>query len=653
MAEGATQVGFLVGVERDVDYEMRVDKTLPTDGDLPRKAVFGAASGQVMQRVVWRRFWALMLRVGLPILGGVLGLALVWAALGGGLMPLQVAVLAVLLVAVGFFTWIWRGRPSQYAVWALWDREAGRREAFAAAWSYEQRAQMTEGEARHWQGQAQLLPEALGRLRRDLPLPKLGRLVWVGVGLMGIGLTGGWVAAVTRGPTLNAEMLAAALAEAGRLAKLEVKAEKLAALTEAERKQLEAQLQGAAEALAESAGKTAREVLDALEQRAREAEKMAERLGKGDEAWASPELTDALRRQADTADLGDAVADRRGGEAADEAQALAEKMDSAAAEQEERLKGLFEDLNKASAPEDKERLVGRGVAGAAQGLQAGQKAEASAALREMAEQLREQQGRQQTQQELERLAQQLREAGSQVANAGQAGEAMQALTEPKAQSDQTGQSPGEAQSPPDPQAKGQPQGQMMTQAGGTEQGQETQPPSPSPGAAGQPGQQGPQLSLSEANPQAGQGGDKPENGAPMLLAPVPGQDPSEKPPEMAVFMPGNAPPGGASMGSSSALPPGAGSSEVKGEETETLATGQSALTTAQPTGQGASTLRQVEGGAPRDEAVRQGSAALSVEFMEAQEAAMDEVALPTARREQVRRYFNALRKRLEGGGGEK
>jgi hypothetical protein len=277
----------------------------------------------------------------------------------------------------------------------------------------------------------------------------------------------------------------------------------------------------------------------------------------------------------------------------------------------------------------------------------------------MAEQLREQQGRQQTQQELERLAQQLREAGSQVANAGQAGEAgeageaMQALTEPKAQSGQTGQSQAEAQSPPDPQAKGQPQKQMMTQAGGTEQGQETQPPSPSPGAAGQPGQQGPQLSLSEANPQAGQGGDKPEKGAPMLLAPVPGQDPSEKPPEMAVFMPGNAPPGGASIGSSSALPPGAGTSEVKGEETETLATGQSALTTAQPTGEGASTLRQVEGGAPREEGVSQGSAALSVEFMEAQEAAMDEVALPTARREQVRRYFNALRKRLEGGGGER
>ena len=78
-----------------------------------------------------------------------------------------------------------------------------------------------------------------------------------------------------------------------------------------------------AEELERSEGKTAREVLDALEQRAREAEKMAERLGQKEEAWASESLTEALRKQADTADLGDAVADMRGGEAADEAGALA------------------------------------------------------------------------------------------------------------------------------------------------------------------------------------------------------------------------------------------------------------------------------------------------------------------------------------------
>lgn len=628
---------------------------LPTDGDLPREAVFGAASRAVMRRVVWRRFWALMLRVGLPVLAAILVAAFVWATLGGGLRPLAVGVLAVVLVAGVLLAWTWRGRPSLYAVWALWDREAGRREVFAAAWSYERREVMTEGEARHWQAQARVLPEALGRLSVELPLPRLGRLLWLGAGLGVIGLTGGWVAAVARGPVLNAEMLAAALAEAGRLAKLEVKPEKLVALSEAERQALEAQLKGAAETLEQSAGKTAREVLDALEQRAREAEKMAQRLGQEDEAWASEALTAALRRQADTADLGDAVADRRVGDAAEEAEALAKEMESAEADQEARLKGVFEELNQAATNEDKQRLVGGGVTGAAQAWQAGDKAQASGTLRQMAEQLREQQGRQQTQQELERLAEQLREAGSQVANAGQAGEAMQALTGPDAQQGQAGQPKTEAQGqeqtpPPGQESQGQPPGQRMMQADGSPQGQGQEAQSPPPGAGGQAGQQGPQLSMGPAAPQAGQGGDKPEDGTPMLLAPVPGQDPGEKPPEMAVFMPGIAPSGGANAGSGSGLLPGAGASEAKGEETETLATGKSALTTAQPTGEGASTLRQVEGGAPREEGVQQGSATLSVEFMQAQEAAMDEAALPTARREQVRRYFNALRKRLEGEG---
>jgi hypothetical protein len=117
----------------------------------------------------------------------------------------------------------------RYAGLALWDREAGRREAFAAAWWYEEREGLTAAEAAHWEGQAARLPEAMARYRAELPLPGLGRLAWVA---------------------------------AGKLAGLELKVEKLAALTEAE--------------------------------------------------------------------------------------------------QEERLKGVFDDLNKASAPEDKERLEGGG-----------------------------------------------------------------------------------------------------------------------------------------------------------------------------------------------------------------------------------------------------------------------------------------------------
>lgn len=87
---------------------------------------------------------------------------------------------------------------------------------------------------------------------------------------------------------------------------------------------------------------------------------------------------------------------------------------------------------------------------------------------------------------------------------------------------------------------------------------------------------------------------------------------------------------------------------MKGEETEVLESMKSGMAKAQKTGDGTSTVRKVAGGAPQEEEVTRGRASLSVEFMEAQEAAMDEAAIPAARREQVRRYFNALRMRLEG-----
>jgi hypothetical protein len=597
-----------------------------------------------MRRVVWRRFVALVMRVGFPVAGAMVLGALIGAVLGGGMVAFWVGVVGVMLLGLGMLGWAWWRRPSVYAAWALWDREAGRREAFAAAWWYELREVRTEAEERHLKVQAAELPGALGRLGVEMPVVRVGRLGWVIFGLAMTGVAGWWMDAVRRGPELSAEMVAAARVAAEQLAGMEVKAEKLAGLTEEERKGLEGQIKGAAEALSQSAGKTAREVLDALEQRAREAEKLAERVGAGEEAWASEALTEALRKQADTADLGDAVADRKGGEAADEAEALAGKIEAGGEEQTERLEGVFNEVNAAAVPEDGERLVGSGVSEVAKNLKGGDQAKASEAMRQMAQRLREMQGRQQTQAELERLAQQLREAGSQMANAGAEGEAMQALTEgSQGQSPKGGGQSGKTESA---QGQGGQEGQMAQVSEAPESsgagGQE--------GQAGQAGQQGPQLSLGEGNPNAGKGGEKPEEGTPMLMAPVPGQDAGDKPPEMMVMMPGSSPSNGAIVGAGSGLPPGSAKSEMKGEETAVPESVKSALAKAEKTGEGASSVRQVEGGAPREEGVSQGSAGLSVEFMEAQEAAMDEAALPMARREQVRRYFNALRKRLEGGG---
>ncbi len=595
-----------------------------------------------MGRVVWRRFVALVMRVGFPVAGVMVLGAFIGAVMGGGMVAFWVGLVGVMLLGVGMLGWAWWKRPSVYAAWALWDREAGRREAFAAAWWYESREVRTEAEERHLKAQAAELPGALGRLGVEMPVVRVGRLGWVIFGLGMTGVAGWWMDAVRRGPELSAEMVAAARVAAEQLAGMEVKAEKLAGLTEEERKGLEGQIQGAAEALSQSAGKTAREVLDALEQRAREAEKLAERVGAGEEAWASEALTEALRKQADTADLGDAVADRKGGEAAEEAEALAGKIEAGGEEQTERLEGVFNQVNAAAVPEDGERLVGSGVSEVAKNLKGGERAKASEAMRQMAQRLREMQGRQQTQEELERLAQQLREAGGQMANAGAEGEAMQALNEgSQGQSTKGG---GQSGKPESAEGQGGQEGQMAQVSEAPESGASGQ------GQEGQAGQQGPQLSLGQGNPNAGKGGEKPEEGTPMLMAPVPGQDAGDKPPEMMVMMPGSSPNSGAIVGAGSGLPPGSAKSEMKGEETAVPESVKSAMAKAEKTGEGASSVRQVEGGAPREEGVSQGSAALSVEFMEAQEAAMDEAALPMARREQVRRYFNALRKRLEGEG---
>ncbi len=610
---------------------------------------FDAAGRVTLRRVLWRRWLGLTGRwfwFCLPVLAGLL----VWAVGGGGMRAFWLGVVCCAALAGLSFALVWRQRPSVYAALALWDREAGRREAFAAAWWFEGLPGRTAAETAHWQAEVARLPEALRRLRVDLPLPRWRKLLWLPVALFGIALAGWQAETRARGPELTPEMVDAARARAREIERLQKDAEKLSALSEAEQEALRRQLREAVAELENSDGKTARELMDALEKKARETEKLAERLGADADEWASPELTAALRRQADTADLGDAVADRKATAAAGAADTLAEKLDATADAQEERLREVFENAEREALAEDRERPVGAAVAEGAAALRADQSQEAAAAMRELARQMRDLAGRRQTQEELERLAQQLRDAGSQVANA-QAGENLPALAMQTGQSGEGAQAGSAAtaqpQEPPPEGAAPPESGEGALALASPESGQDA---GRSGGAEGQmKPQDGPQLSLGSRDPNAGQGGEKPDGDAPLLLAPVPpGGAPDDKPPEMAVIMPGNAPGGGAFAGAGSALPPGAGAAEMKGEGTEALDHAKQSLVNASSTGEGASMLRQVEGGAPRDEAAERTGAALTVEFLEAQEAALDESALPAARREQVRRYFNALRKRLEG-----
>ena len=92
---------------------------------------------------------------------------------------------------------------------------------------------------------------------------------------------------------------------------------------------------------------------------------------------------------------------------------------------------------------------------------------------------------------------------------------------------------------------------------------------------------------------------------------------------------------------------GAGKAELKAEASRPQASAGQATVNAQRGQEGAASVRAVEGGARQEQAATAPGARPSVEFLQVEEAALDEAALPPSRREQVRRYFNELRKRFE------
>jgi hypothetical protein len=623
-------------------------KPLPTDHP------FALAAERVRRRVLVRRWLGLLEKsVRWVALAGLLwGLLIVWTGAGWLVGWALAAGMAWLLGALG---WAWRKLPGDYAVWALWDEAAGRREAFAAAWWFEQQGEAAGEAGRlHWQQQRERMAEALPQLAVDLPLPAARWMGWLMGG--GVAVLLSWVSlpAVEREALLTPEMQTVAAEQARRLSSERPNQEALAALAEEDKKRLATLLAEAAAALQNSDEQTVRGVMDALEKRARETEKLGQRLAAEGVDWASPALTEALRQQADTADLGDAVADKAAALAAKAAARLAEQIEGAKdqAEVAERLQEVLAEARAKADAEDAQRLVGGPVLQAGDQMQAQDAAGAADALRRLSESLREVEQRELAQEELQRLAESLREAGAMVANGG-AESAMQALagvneqgqsgTAGQGQSEQVpqvGQQAGESGETP-PALGMMPPGLSQPAAGGKqEEGAGQQAP---PLGKGQPmlgmaesGQQG------QSPPGQGDGKDKPQ-----LLAPVPGQ-PQGKPEGPPVLLPGQSgEPGMSLQMPGSGLPPGAGKAELMGEGTEAQETARQALVNAQTNAEGFATLRQVEGRNPgQEQAQRQGTAA-AVEFLEAQEQALDEAVLPVIRREQVRRYFNELRRRLE------
>ncbi len=606
---------------------------------------FAPVAQRVQVWVVLRR-WLAVLRMTL-VPASLVMVLLVLGTLRGASVPS--AWVGVILWLAGCLAYVWWRRPGEFSALALWDEAAGRREAFASAWWFEQHAEEGDAARAHLEAQREVLAKALPGLKKDLPL-RPDR--WLAVPLC-IAILGSLINMVTAPPSevvvMDEEMTRKAADEAKKLAQTDWEKKKLAGLKDEEEKKVEdlkEKLQKTASDLAKAEGKDARDVLAELEKRAREAEKLAEELGNGKEPWASDKLVEALRQHADTSDLGDAVAAKNPQAAAKAAEALASqlKVPQISAEMKERMKDALSDVQQHSDEEDRKRAVGQNVLAAGDQMQQGQPAGAGEEFQKLADKMREMGLREQSRKELQQLAQQLRDSGSNIAGQQEGGNGTMQQMSQAGESDQQGQNnapqTGQVQNgqqmlnPPGAGQSGQ-QNQMQQPQGGQGQGQNQQQPMMSMGQ----GQQG----------QAGKQG-QPGDGQPMLLAPIPGGGKlDDKAPTMVVQSEG-APPdekGPLLLMPGNGLPPGQGKADLNNAPTEKQKTDNQNVVRAQQGNEGQSTVRSVEGGARTEQSTRSATQT-ALDAIQAEEAALDEAALPPARREQVRRYFNELRKRFEG-----
>lgn len=610
---------------------------------------FMEAARRVQSRLVMRRGLEHLLRTWRAA-AAVVFLLLVLRLFGVGLASLGLmAGLLILWISACLGLALWN-RADNYAALAFWDRAAGRGDAFANAWWFEQQPaeKRSRGQEFHLNMQRQALLGALSQMPREVTVPDarwLPLLPICALALMFIPVGG---ALVLPDPKLSDEARETAKREGEKLAEKKLDADKMQSLTSQEKAELEtlqAKVQQTAKALEQQQSKTAREVLGELESRARDAERLAEKLGAGDAAWASEQMVAEMRRHADTAPLGDAVSNKSPEPTAKEAQTLADKLKAPdlAAETRERFTETLRDIGKQAQPGDKDRTVGQHVIAADKGLAQTLPQEAANEFQALADKMRTLAAREKAREQLEKLAQQLREAGSNVAGQGTKG--MQQLAGNQKQQGSQGAKGAQGQ-----QQQGMmnlanaPQMQQMQMPGlsngmqmpqGGQQGQQGagQPMQMLTPAQGQ-GQQGKPMAIGPASGKPGQ--NKPDQ--PMLFAPIPGSDPNQ-PPNAAIFgmAPGMSPAGSE---------PGNATSEIGNSPTEKTKAGQSTTANAQRNADGRSTVRTIEGQARNEQSARSGQVT-AIDAIAAEEGALDDAALPPARREQVRRYFTELRKRFE------
>ena len=540
---------------------------------------------------------------------------------------------------------VWLSRPGSVAVFAHWDRLADRDEMFVSAYCFESRGDLSPGQRLHLNRASAHLAHERDQLARQWPiaLPHRTWLMPVAFLLVVIAAVLWPGAAAFSGPGGAPDP--ARLDEMSRqLDKHADQLDPLKGLTPEEKKkvqELKTSLKDTSRRTKELAAKGPKGVLGELEDRARQAESLAAELGDASADPLSSEMLSEMERHADTAPLADAIRAQDLKKMSAEAGKIGNKLQSDQLTQraQHRVNEAFKRVLQKADAADKQTRVGKTMDESHKHLDADRPVEAGEAFNKLSKSYDLAAQRNQASQKLADLAKRLRQAAAEMLNPNQGG--MQRLQ--TAQANENGLRPmqlGQMQQGPQLQ---QALSQMPTgQAGAptptapmvAETGQMPgQGQAPVPGSGQMPGQG--QVPIPGSGQMPGQG-----------QAPVPGSGQGEGQ--------GEGMGAGAGMAAGSKPGPGAGIGGLfAGHGTAPLGAGAtkarkptgSDVVTARPSGKGPDQVRNVE--AEHTEKARRAAKDLAVRTIRAEEEALNQESIPLTRREQIKTYFDTLRKHFD------
>ena len=601
----------------------------------PASQPFARAASRATGRLALVDGCALLGRTAAPVFAGA---AVLWAVLRRvGVRDetwWAIALMVAWLAAVALIAWSRRLAP--FDALAAWDRTAGRREMFASAWFFERSAATTPGAALHLALAHASLQTERGHLVRSFPLrPRVA--AWLAPLAFAVFVFSGWLRLPisTEDRALSAEARTNAGRVGAELAKRSAVLEPLKGLSDEEKKRLlnlQAKLEEAAKKLERM--ETPRDLLEELERRARDTEKLAEQLRTDDLGALSSPLLAELERNADTAELGSALRGQDLGRVAEEARLLEARLGHQVPtrEEQERIEEALKRALDAMNDKDRHSKFGEDLEEALKHLAAGDRQRAAQHFGDLADRFGRAAQRQQAQNQLRDLAQSFRGAGGQILG----GQNLQRLMPAPF---------GTMPLPGFQLAPGQmPPGMMPMPGQGAPFALIPMPGTPPPGT--------PNGMLLFPVPGTGQ----PPGGQPLPF-PGFGQNPGGLPPDGvmifpipgdggmiaggAIAIPGSG--GDASVGGSQA---GVGIAPLGGDPTKPLDATQTGVVAPAPGAEGPSETHAVAGQSHREQAARSRTE-IAKEFLKAEEAALADEPLPLSRRAQVLLYFTALRQQLE------